>query len=63
MKEDTRNHWKMSNLGRISPQSGIIRIAADPRYKGECIYSPEANCPAVRCLFGGGATIAVEVRQ
>lgn len=62
MTEDTRNHWKMDNLGKVS-RAGILRIAADPRYKGECIYSPEANCPTVRCLFGGGATIAIEVRQ
>lgn len=41
MEEDTRNHWKVSNLGRISPQSGIIRIAADPHYKGEAIISAD----------------------
>lgn len=41
MREDTRNHWKMDNLGKVSPLSGIRRIAADPHYKGEAIISAD----------------------
>ena len=56
MTEDTRNHWKMSNLGRISP-SGIRRIAADPRYKGEAVIATDCLCSTIRATDGGGATI------
>lgn len=41
MREDTRNHWKMDNLGKVSPLSGIRRIAADPHYKGEAVIGAD----------------------
>lgn len=58
MKEDTRNHWKLDNLGRLS-SAGIRRVAADPNYKGEAIYSADANSPTVRCLDGGGISVLI----
>lgn len=59
MTEDTRNHWKLDNLGKLS-SAGIRRVAANPNYKGEAIISTDANAPTIRCLDGGGCTIMVE---
>lgn len=58
---DTRNHWKQDNLGKRS-QSGIIRVAADPNYKGEAIVGLSGVSSTIRAIYGGGTSIEVDGR-
>lgn len=58
MKEDTRNHWKFDNLGKLSNE-GIRRVAANANYKGEAIISDDGVCTTLRAVNGCGVTIVV----
>lgn len=56
MRDDTRNHWKMDNLGRPS-EVGIIRLAASRTYKGDAVIDVRGTSSTIRAIDGGGTII------
>lgn len=58
--------WKNydpSKLGSVM-DSGLKRMAINPEYKGDCVYSPDGLCPTLRAEASNcGAYIVVPVQE